>query len=559
MKNKRFCSMISRSLPLILALTLGMLLLACAPAPAPPAAPATQPPAAATQAPPPTQPPATAPQPTAAPATKAPSKDIVGTFAYPRTMSELDPGMVLSSENNVMFNVYDRLTNWDPDKGLQPRLATSWESNPDSTVWTFHLRQGVKCQDGTAFTADAVKFSFERTIKLGALAYVYASFDKTEVVDSSTVRVTLKNPMRLPVLLANGWGTFIACPGIGDKPKEWFAAGHGIGTGPYMFESYEPGVRLVLTRFNDYWGGWKDGQFTKVVYNIVEDASVREQMLRSGEADIAWQIPFDDFASLNAAGVKTLAVPAYQNLLFHMKTDKGPLKDLRLRQALAYAFPYDAVQKGTFGGTATVAQGPIPQIMWKPPSPFKTYSYDPAKAAALLKDAQAPQGLQILLGVETGDRDTMQASQLWQAELQKLGVNMTIQEISSAVRWDEVYNKDTKFDIMYQHMVIGFASPSDFLGALWNTKLTFYPFSDYNNPKFDAAENQALATEATDKAKSDQLYAQASQMLLDDCTTIFALDLPQDFETSKTVDGFKVNPLYGYVVDWYPLTRLATP
>jgi peptide/nickel transport system substrate-binding protein len=437
-----------------------------------------------------------------------------------------------------------------------PNLAKSRESNDDASEWTFHLQEGYKCHDGTDFTADAVKFSYERTIEKGALAYVFAPFDTIEVVDPLTVHIKLKYPARLPELLANNWGTFIMCPGIADKPPDWFAAGNEIGVGPYTIESWEPGQRMVLSAFEDWNGGWPEGRFDKVVIEIVEDAAVRVQKLRGGEADVAWGIPYDDFEALNATGtVQALAIPAFQQLQWHMNTRKAPLNDVRVRQALAHAFPYDMAAQGTYGGFAVPAKGAVPRIQWSPAVETTIYEYDLDKAKQLLEEAGVPEGTQVRLAVEINQREALLVAQLWQAELAKVGIDLVIEEVSAGVRWEEVYNPDTELDIMFMGMVIGYDSPNEYLGSLWHSQWTWFPFSGFVSEEFDALIEEALSLEAVDKEKSDQLYQQGEQILYDQAVAVFALDLPQDFAVSTDIQGFNPNPLYGYEVFWWQMGR----
>jgi peptide/nickel transport system substrate-binding protein len=257
--------------------------------------------------------------------------------------------------------------------------------------------------------------------------------------DDYTIRFITNYPAPLDKILGNGYSTFIMSPTVADKEAEWFAAGNGIGTGPYKFESFEPVQRLVLTRNEDYWGGWKDGQFTKVVYTTVEDPAVREQMIRPGEADITWSIPFDDHAALNATGeVHAFGAPAFFDLYLHFRGDRPPFDDVHMRQAFSYAFPYEEVQAGTFGGNATIAKGAVPRLMWTPPVETKTYNFDLEKAKALLQEAGVADGLTVKPGLSTGNADTLQVAQLWQAQLAKIGVNLDIQQMALGAWWDEV-------------------------------------------------------------------------------------------------------------------------
>jgi peptide/nickel transport system substrate-binding protein len=528
---------------LSLILTLVVVLSACGGAAEPTATQAPE------SQPEPTEAPEAQPEPTEAPApTEAPEAEPnIAIYAYPRTINELDPSLVLSSETNVLWNVWGNLTLWDPDEGVIGMLADSWESNEDATVWTFHLREDAKCHDGTDLTAEAVKMSFERTIEKGALAYVFAPVDTIEAVDAKTVQINLNYAARLPELLANNWGTFIMCPAAIDQPAEWFAEGNEVGAGPYMIESYEPGQRLVLTKFEDWWQGWEEGSYDKIILEVVEDAAVRVQKLRGGEADIAWGVPFDDFDSLNATdNVKALAIPAFQNLQWHFNTRRAPLDDVRVRQALSHAFPYEAAAQGTYGGYAVPAQGAVPRIQWTPATPTQIYAYDLEQAQALLDEAGVPEGTELRAGVEVNATEAVLVAQLWQAELAKIGIDLKIEQVSAGVRWDEVYNPDTEFDIMFIHMFIGFDSPNEYLGSLWHSGWTWYPFSGFASEEFDGLVEEALALEAVDWDEADRLYQQAEQILYDEAVAVFSLDLPQDWAIASNMAGFKPNPLYGY-------------
>jgi len=476
------------------------------------------------------------------------------TYAYPRVISELDPSRVLSSENNIMLNVWGNLTLWDPDEGVIPYAAESWESNDDKTVWTFRLRKGIKCHDGSPFTAEDVKFSFERTIAAGSLAYVFTMLDSIEVVDDLTVRMKLKFPFRMDANMGNSWGSYLMSRTIADKPKEWFAAGNENGIGPYKIESWEPGQRMVLTKFEDWFGEFPENSYDKVVIEVVEDPSVRGQKLRGGQAHLAWDISFDDFDSLNKTGnLKAFAAPAFYQMQWHVNSRRPPLDDKRVRQALAYSFPYESAAIGTYGGHGKVAKGAVPRLQWQPATATKTYPQDLEKARGLLKAAGVAKGLEVRLGVEVNNPEFIKAAELWQANLSQLGVKLIIEKISAGVRWDEVYNKETKFDIMQMKMQIGFDSPNEFLGSLFHSGWTWYPFSGFDNARFNELCEKAPAFEATDKAKADAMYQEAEQILFDEVGAIFALDLPQDWAVSTKVGGFKANPLYGYDVLFFQL------
>ncbi len=479
----------------------------------------------------------------------------VGTFAVSYGLPSMDPLRELTTDHVIGFNVYDTLTRWDPEKGVIPWLAESWESNADGTEWTFHLRKGVKFHDGTPLTAQAAKFSYERSIELGLMAYYFADFQNIEAVDDYTLRITLTAPKPVPTLLSAGYGMFIINPNAADKTEDWYTEGHDSGSGPYLIESAQPGVQIVLDRFKDYWGGWREGQFTKVVIKVVADAPVREQMIRSGDADVTMELPYESFDSLKATGqINVLPAPVYAQYIYQFHITRPAMSDLRVRQALAYSFPYEDVQKVTYGGHALVAQGLTPVGLWKPPADWEGFTYDPEKARQLLTDAGLSGGLKLKLAIIVGDENRTQQALLWQAELAKLGVELQIESITNEAWWDAVYNPDNEFDIMGTNWWGGYASPREYL-LLYDENISFTPFTGYKNADFDALLNRALSAEATNAEQANDLYTQAQAMLDKDAVAIWALNHPMDFEFRANVAGLRVNPVYLDVVFWYDLSR----
>ena len=108
---------------------------------------------------------------------------------------------------------------------------------------------------------------------------------------------------------------------------------------------------MILEAFPDYWGGWEDGQFDTIVYEISEDVTVLEQMIRSGDADFTYSLPFDNYGPLaQADGLIVDVTPSFQNLLILLNNVKEPTNDPLVRQALSYAFPYDDVVASLYAG-----------------------------------------------------------------------------------------------------------------------------------------------------------------------------------------------------------------
>jgi peptide/nickel transport system substrate-binding protein len=493
---------------------------------------------------------------TSAPAVETVQSEIVGRRGFAINIAELDPSLVLDNNHDIMFNIYETLTIWDAERGVLPKLAVSWERNEEATEWTFHLREGVRFQDGTPFNADAVKFSFERTIEKGALAYIFASFKEIRVVDDLTVKFVLLFPAPLDKIMGDGYGAFMMSPTMADKDAEWFGAGNGIGTGPYVIESYEPGKRLVLTRNDDYWGGWREGQFTKIIYYVVEDPTVMVQMLQGGELDIADQVPFDVYETLEATNeLRTFGAPAFVIYQYLIKTTVPPFDDVRVRQALAYSFPYEDIQQTAFGGLGNVAKSAVPSLMWESPIPIHTYQYDLDTARALLDEAGYAEGFEAELMLIAGRDEELRMAEVWQGELAKIGINLKIQQISMTAVWDEIFNPETTYQIHPIPMWPGYTSPSEFICAVFHSEWTFNPFSEYSSAEFNHLCEMATATEAVNETEADNLYAEAIQLLYEDVPAIFVLDMPWSWVYRTDIEGFRVNPLYMDTVFWYDITR----
>jgi len=320
--------------------------------------------------------------------------------------------------NQLNAMVYETLLTYDKQMKLVPALATAYE-NPQSNRWVFHLRNGVKFQDGTPFTADDVVFSFERAKLTTASFKLYATEAGTaRKVDDHTVEfvTAAPNPV-LPSMVAN---VFIMSRAWCEKNKsakpqdirdkeETFAALNANGTGPYILEKREPGVRTTHRR-NPGWWGAKEGRFEgnadTVEYRPLANAATRMAALRSGELDFVLDPPVQDIANLkNDPSIKVWEGPetrvifvgfdqARDQLLYSTVTGKNPFKDRRVRLALWQAIDTNAIRTQVMRGLSvpTGIALPDPAGSGIPDSMEKRPPYDVAAAKKLLAEAGYPNG-----------------------------------------------------------------------------------------------------------------------------------------------------------------------
>ena len=490
----------------------------------------------------------------------APAAEIsenIALHALPGEIPSLDPPYMLSQDTQLGFNVYETLTRWSEDEGLVPVLATSWESNEDGTEWIFTLREDVTFHDGTPFTAADVKASLDRNIAVGMVAYDFIGIESIEVVDDHTVRFVASAPRNVPLIVSAQYGMFIYKADAAGQPPEWWAEGNDAGTGPYTVASFEPGTRAVLDYYPDYWGGWEEGQFTKVVYLIVEDPTVRDQMIRSGEIDLTSNLPFDSVESLEETdGLVVMPYLPLSQLIFAFDLSNPPLDKPEVRRALAKSFPYEDVHQGVFLGNGRVSAGAGPTALWSPPADFPSYTLDIDGAKAELDQAGYADGFELNLAISTGSKETTEAVRLWQAELAKLNVTLNIRQLAGGAFWDSAFNPDNEeYDIFVVAASGDVPSPYAWLIIFTSSPYGWFPAIGYNNADFDKLVFDAWAQEATDVEAAQATWVNAQQILHDEAVSIFAMDAPLIFAYGDDIEGFVPVPPYSSIVFWYEMSR----
>jgi peptide/nickel transport system substrate-binding protein len=501
------------------------------------------------------------------PATTEPEKtEIVGGYAQPEDFLDLDPASGSASEIQVWNNVYETLT-YTPVEDTQvsmPRLATSWESNEDGTEWTFHLREGVKFHDGTDFTAEAVKYSYERSLKLSLSgAYILEPISEIVVVDDYTVKFVLKWPAPMDIVTASTYTVFILSPTTTEKYAAadgvWFNEGHDTGTGPYMIESLERSKRVVLKRFDDYWRGWEPGQFDRVILDVVEDAIVLQQMIESGETDISWGIPQENRPLFEARDdIKLVEENTFVVHYIPINTKHPPLDNKLVRQALSYTYPYQVVIDSVLGGYGVQAIGIVPPGIWGQCNDCFQYSYDLEKAKALLTEAGYPDGgFELEITIFAGFGEMEQSTELWKAELAKLNIElkiipMTTEALYARSRSSPKEAPDLVEFSWWQDIVHPFA----FMQLEWMCEEEiFYNWSYYCNPELDKLVADGYSVSASDRKAAVEMFKKAQAILIEDAPALFTYDEVKTWYVRSDIEGFVPNPAYTSVVFWYDLKR----
>ncbi len=472
---------------------------------------------------------------------------VIGKAADPQT---LDPAVTIDNNDwTVTYPAYQRLVEYKTVDGkgstqVEGDLAASWSASPDQLVWTFKLKPGAKFDDGSAVNADAVKWSFDRLMKIAqGPSEAFPKDMQVTVVDPMTVRFTLKTPFA-PFLytLAND-GAGIVNPAIAkgnpaDGGKAWLSS-HTAGSGPYKLERWDKGQQLVLVP-NSYYSGPKPA-FKRVTVKIIGESSSRRLQLSRGDLDIADSLPIDQLAALKQENkVAVNEYPSLRVTYLYLNNAKGALSNVDLRRAVSYAVDYQGMVKGILGGNAKQMRGPIPDGMWGYDPTAMQYSTDMTKAKAdLAKVKPQPGTLDLLYSDSDPNWEPIALSV--QASLATLGVKVKLEKLANATMRDRIGQGD--YDISIGNWSPDFADPYMFMNYWFESDKKGLPGnrSFYSNPQVDDLLKKAVSV--TDQKQRTDYYQQAQKMVIDQAAYVYLFQKNYQVAMNKDVKGFVFNPM----------------
>ncbi|MGD1877474.1 MAG: ABC transporter substrate-binding protein [Kiloniellaceae bacterium] len=464
-------------------------------------------------------------------------------WAFQGDIQTLDPhGLFETFSLGFQLNFYEGLVSRTPDLQLQPGLATSWE-NVEPTVWRFTLRKGVKFHNGSDFNADDVIFSVQRINSEGSDMKVIAALIKDAVkVDDYTVDLMTPQPnpilplqLEIFMIMDKEWsqehGTTDPTNIKGDDQGN-YANLHANGTGPFMVKERQPDVRTVLEPNPNWWGDSKSN-VTEAIFTPIGQDATRVAALISGDVDMAYPVPVQDWKRLeDAAGVSPLTGAeartiflgfdqARDELLYSSVKGKNPFKDQRVRQAFFQAIDIEAIKDKIMRGASTPSNLMIaPQINGYNPALNVRLPYDVGKAKALLAEAGYPDGFEVTMDCPN-DRyvNDERICQAVASMLAKVGVKIDLLAQSKSKYFAKVLEQngyDTSFYLLGwtpstfdAHNVIastmacrGDGKGSFNLGGYCNQRVT--ELADLIQVEIDPAKRQALIDEAN-KIHADEV------------------------------------------------------
>jgi peptide/nickel transport system substrate-binding protein len=473
-------------------------------------------------------------------------------FSGGQPVPVLDPHVRYDWSTRMMQQgVYDALLKYvgNPAKTV-PWLAERWETSEDARVWTFHLVGNAKFHNGDPVDAEAVRFSFQRALRLnkGVAWMLKSALDPAgiEAVDPRTVRITLKEPYGPFLSFIPLW--FIVNPKqvTGDDDGQKFLTDGDAGSGPFRIKRWDGQAVMALDAVPDYWKGWpmpEPDRPAGVIYRVIREPAPRKAALQRGEIDIVTEMTPDDYDQLaKVAGIEVTDDKGMTPFTIQMNTQKGPTTDLNFRKALAYAFDYDALLQ-IENGAAKLLDSPFPDAMTFHATIATIPRRDLDKAHEYLaKTPWAKGGISLdytyVAGLEVERRIGLALLE----SLQPLGITVNV----VAQPWPTLTARGAKPETA-SDLVAVYVTPvspdPDVLASQYASSAhgQFWGMHQLSDPQLD--DMVAKARLETDQAKRGPQYEAIQQRIVDLQPAIFGMMENRKWAMRNYVKGFDYCPL----------------
>jgi len=458
--------------------------------------------------------------------------------------TNLDPRIGVDAQSERIDNlIFDDLLSRGDNLDVAPGLAERWEI-PDPLTYIFHLHQGVKFHDGRPLTSRDVKWTFDSLLQgkvRSAKAAAYRYVDHLDTPDDFTIAFHMKEPDAALLWNLSDGAVGIVPYGSGDE-----VTSHPLGSGPFKFVSSETDKEVVLERNNDYWG--PKAKLPRVRFAVVPDATTEALELRKGTGDLTINaLTPDTVHTLEREpflAVEHASGTEIQYLGFNLRDPI--LKDVRVRQAIAYALDRQPMIQYLWGGWAQPARSILPPQSWAFNGSAPIYNHDPEKARRLLDAAGYPavNGVRFHITMKTSTTEsTRLMAAVMQQQLREVGIALDIRSFESATFLADVIHGAFQ---LYGLRWVGGNEDPDIFYVFHSSR--FPPNGAnrgyYSNPKVDALIDQARREVNQNSRKS--AYAELQRILAKELPYIDLWYLDNVLVHNKRVLNLQLNPAGNY-------------
>lgn len=345
--------------------------------------------------------------------------------------------------DTLIRNIYDPLIDREGKTGdFVPVLAEEWK-NIDEKTWYLKLKEGVKFHNGADFNAESVKFSIDYILNEENGSFYRSRWaNVAEVVVLSDYEVEIHTSVPFPSLIQRiAEDLLIMEPGYVEEVGIEKASREPVGTGAYTFVEWSRDNHLKLKAFEGYWQG--KPQINEIEFRIIPEFSARMSAFMSGEIHMFKNIPVDSVEQFDSDVVKQVSSSRINYLALSNLVD-GPLKDVKVRQAINYAIDADELLETVLNGYGTRITGPLSKIN-ADYAETKDYGYDPDLAVQLIKEAgYSPEEISLTLDTPSG-RYPMDShiAQAIASQLQSIGLNVKVQVNEWGQHLEKIQKRET--------------------------------------------------------------------------------------------------------------------
>ncbi|MGH2699646.1 MAG: ABC transporter substrate-binding protein [Actinomycetota bacterium] len=490
----------------------------------------------------------------------------------------LDGALVSDGESlRAIDQMFEGLVSLEPGgTEVVPALATDWEISEDGLSYTFNLQEGVTFHDGEEFNAEAVCFNFDRwynfegSFQNPAASYYWQTvfggfsdgkteslFESCEAEEELVVTLNLTKPSS-SILAALALTNFtFASPAALEEfdadrgrvdaegifsPAGTYATEHPTGTGPFQFEEWQRGDRLVMTRYEDYWGD-APGNIQELIFQPIADPAARLQALQSGEIQGYDLVDPQDYPTIEDDDqLELLNRPAFNVGYIGFNQAVEPLDDIAVRQAIAHAVNRQEVVDGFYAGQGEVATQFMPPELFGYSEEVTTYEYDPEEATRLLEEAGYELPVQLDFAYPTDvERPYMPDPQ---ANFEAMVADLEdccfeIQQKSATWSPDYLDNVDNgRYGLYLLGWTGDFGDPDNFVGTFFQTP---QPAWGFENEEIFGALDEAEAE--TDEDTRTDLYVEANNLIMDFLPGLPYVHTEPGLAFAANVTGYQPSPV----------------
>jgi peptide/nickel transport system substrate-binding protein len=461
----------------------------------------------------------------------------------------------------IALHIVDPLV-WSTGSGqYAPGLARSWTVSPDATVYTFRLRDDVKFHDGTPLTAEAVKVTFDRIVDPATRAQTAFSFigpyDRSEVLDTYTVRVRFKTPNASFLNGASSPYLGIISPTAVRKYGQDFGRVVFVGTGPYLLQSYRTDAEVRLIRNPNYaWGApifnhQGLAYLQSIVYRIVPEEATRVATLETGETLFIEDVPVTDYQRLKASRDKVLLEirQAGSGWSLMMNQGRAPTNEVAVRRAIMHTVDKEGLVRTVWNSVFKAGCSPLtPNMFGFDEETCKKVPYNQEQARRILDEAGwrlGPDGIRVKGGerlrleffLQTTPQKNIEMASFVQANAKQVGIDINLNVVARPAYLDAVRQGRHNIQFWWDTGT----DPGQMLRILFHSRNAGGGTNrnNYRSADMDRLIEQIDAT--ADPARRKAFVVQAQQKAIDDAVMVYLADPPSLYAHDRSVSGVWVD------------------